>query len=238
VRKEELPDLVRFIRPAPGMNFISYSRCAADQLDQTIRAQIAYFTQMDQPFSWKVYSHDTPPDLAGRLIAAGFAPDDTPGAVMLLDLQAVPDSLLAPVSADIRRITRREELAAVIAIEEQVRGGNYSWMHQRLGAHLEMPGYLSMYVAYVDDRPACAGWTYFHPNSQFAGLWGGSTLVEQRKRGLYTAVLATRVQEARQRGYRFLMIDASPMSRAIVANHGFQLLTEVRDFEWTQHLAR
>jgi hypothetical protein len=31
---------------------------------------------------------------------------------------------------------------------------------------------------------------------------------EYRKRGLYTAVLAARVQEAIQRGYRFLTIEA------------------------------
>ena len=66
---------------------------------------------------------------------------------------------------------------------------------------------------------------YYHLHSQFAGLWSGATLPAYRRRGLYTAVLAVRVQEAIRRGYHFLTIDASPMSRPIVARHGFQLLT-------------
>ena len=45
-------------------------------------------------------------------------------------------------------------------------------------------------------------------------------------------MLAVRVQEATQRGYRFLMIEASPMSRPIVASHGFQLLTMTSSYGW------
>ena len=52
------------------------------------------------------------------------------------------------------------------------------------------------------------------------------------KRGLYTALVATRVQAALRRGYRFLTIDASPMSQPIVASHGFQLLTYACDYAW------
>ncbi len=120
-----------------------------------------------------------------------------------------------------------------IAIEQQVWGGDFGWMRQRMGDHMEIPGYLSIFVAYVEQRPGCTGWTYFHPGSQFAGLWGGSTLPEYRKRGLYTAVLAARMQEAIQRGYRLLTIEAGPMSRPIVAGHGFQLLTMTESYGWS-----
>jgi len=61
---------------------------------------------------------------------------------------------------------------------------------------------------------------------------GGSTIPAYRKRGLYTAVLAARVQEAIQRGYRFLTIEAGAMSRPIVAAHGFQLLTTTWSYGW------
>ena len=41
VRKETFPHLVRFIKPAPGMNTISYSRLDEDELDAVIQEQIA-----------------------------------------------------------------------------------------------------------------------------------------------------------------------------------------------------
>jgi hypothetical protein len=231
VRKEVFPNLVRFIRPAPGMNFVEYSRLDEAALDATIAEQIAYFAPMKQPFEWIVYDHDRPPALKEHLVAHGFVPDE-PAALMALDLQSVPAALLEPVTTDLRRLTHRDELEDVIAIEQQVWGGNFGWMRQRMGDHMTIPGYLSIYVASIDQRPACVGWTYFHPHSQFAGLWGGSTVAEFRKRGLYTAVLAARVQEAIQRGYRFLMIEASAMSRPIVAAHGFQLLTMTSSYGW------
>jgi hypothetical protein len=233
-RKEVLPNLVRFVRPAPGMNFVEYSRLDAAEVDTVIREQVAYFAPMDQPFEWSVCDHDIPPDLKQRLAAHGFAPDDPddPDMVMVLDLREAPAELLAPVAVDIRPITMRDQLDIVISLEERIWGGDFGWMRQRIGDHLAIPGYLSMYVAYVDETPACVGWTYFHPNSQFAGLWGGSTLPEYRKRGLYTAVLATRVQEAVRRGYRFLTINAGKMSRPIVERHGFQLLTYAYSYKW------
>jgi hypothetical protein len=49
-------------------------------------------------------------------------------------------------------------------------------------------------------------------------------------------VLAARVQEATARGYRFVTIDASPMSRPIVARHGFRLLTMAWACKWGKDL--
>ncbi len=91
--------------------------------------------------------------------------------------------------------------------------------------------YLRIYVAYVDDQPACAGWIYLHPNSQFAGLYGGSTVPAPPRQGLYTAVVASRAGRPLARGYRYLTIEASPMSQPIVAKHGFQVFTYIRAYE-------
>lgn len=231
VRKEIFPHLVRFIKPAPGMNFISYSRLEEMDLAAAIQEQIAYFAPMPQPFSWHVYDHDTPPELKDHLVAQGFAPDDDPDAVMVLDTQAAP-ALLQSVTVDVRRITQHEQLDDVVRVEEQVWGGDFSWLKQRLAAHLKIPDYLSVYVAYVDEQPACSGWLYFHPHSQFAGLFGGATLPAYRQHGLYTTVLAVRVQEAIRRGYRFLATGASPMSQPILARNGFRLLTYLHAYEW------
>lgn len=235
VRREVLPRMVRCIKPAPGMNYVAYSRLEAQEIDRVIDEQIAYFLTMDQPFSWHVCDHDWPPTLKDRLIAHGFAPDDDPDAVMVLDAHDASPALLAPVStgkgADVRAITP-ERLDVVAQIEAQIWGGNFDWLTRRLGEHLAVPNYLSVYVAYVDGQPACAGWVYFHPHCPFAGLFGGATLPAYRQRGLYTALLAVRVQEARRRGYRLLVTGASPMSQPILAQNGFNLLTHLYAYEW------
>ncbi len=60
VLKETFPKLVRFTRPAPGMNFVSYSRLDEAELDVTIQHQVDYFLPLRQPFEWLVYEHDQP----------------------------------------------------------------------------------------------------------------------------------------------------------------------------------
>jgi GNAT superfamily N-acetyltransferase len=233
MRKEILPHVTRHTRPAPGMSLVLHSRLDETNASQTIQEQIADFTRMQLPFTWKVYQYDQPADLGERLVAAGFEPDDDPpGAIMLLDLQSAPPSLLEAAQGDLRWITHPEGLADVIRVEQQVWGGSFDWILGRMGSHLAIPDYLSVAVAYVEGQPACAGWTYYNLNGNFAGLWGGSTVPEYRQRGLYTALLAARVQQAIRRGYRFLVVEASMMSRAILAKNGFQVMTYATSYDW------
>ena len=140
-------------------------------------------------------------------------------------------------SIEITRLTQLDQLDDVVRVEEQVLGGDFGWLKRRLSEHLAIPDYLSVYVAYVDGQPACSGWIYFYPHNAFAGLFGGATLPALRKRGLYTAVLAVRVREALQRGYRFVTTGASPMSRPILQQHGFQFLTYAYAHEWQGNTA-
>jgi predicted acetyltransferase len=116
---------------------------------------------------------------------------------------------------------------------ETVHGGSYAWIRERLGMHMEIPGYISIYVAYVDQQPASTAWIYFYPGSPFAGLWAGATLEPYRGRGLYTALLATRAQEAMRREYRYLYLNASDMSQPIVKKLGFQAFATLRAYEYS-----
>ena len=150
---------------------------------------------------------------------------------MVLDVKKAPAELLQPITTDIRRVTDLDGLKDVIDVLDQVWGGHNTWVNERLGRHLQIPGYLSVYVAYMENRPASIAWTYF-PRGHFATLFAGSTLPAFRRKGLYTSLLARRVQEIRKRGYSFAVVETGAMSQPIVASHGFQHLTTVYDYEW------
>lgn len=232
MRREVVSSVVRHVRPAPGMSFVLFSDLNEATADAVIDEQIAYFTELDVPFEWKAYAHDRPADLAERLVARGFVAEEQ-DAIMVLDVAAAPDTILAKPAADVRRLTDPVQLSEVVSILEPVWGQEFTWVYERMGGHLAIPGYLSVYIAYIEDVPACAGWTYFN-KGHFAGLWGGSTLEQYRGRGLYTAVLAARIREARERGVPYLTIDAGAMSRPIVARYGFELLTYATACEWVK----
>jgi GNAT superfamily N-acetyltransferase len=230
-RKEITGDVVRIIRQAPGMNMVAFTFANERNLHRVIHNELEYFLPLQQPFTWKVYDHDLLPSLRDELVSHGFAVDDDPADVMLLDVRKVPASLSQPVSTDIRRIDTVEGLKDVIHVLDQVWGGHNTWVNDRLGAHLQIPGYLSVYAAYVAEQPVSIAWTYF-PHGQFATLFAGSTIEAYRGQGLYSSLLATRVQEIRERGYRYAIVEAGAMSKPIVAKHGFQHLTTVHDYQW------
>lgn len=234
--REATPEVVRLIdrQAERGDSMVVYSRLTAANADEVIEAEIAYFESIGHNFEWKFYGHDRPPDLKERLAARGFEIGEAE-AVLVLDLAETPAALLAPVSHDVRRIIDPEQLADVVAVQQAVwpEAEFISHLGERLAALLQAdPDHLSVYVAYVDETPACSAWISFHREGHFAGLWGGSTLPQFRQRGLYTALVATRLQEAIRRGVRYLTIDASPMSHAVLQKFGFQLLIYTYPCKW------
>jgi GNAT superfamily N-acetyltransferase len=211
-RREELSQLVRHVDLVGNSGAVIFSRLSSETVDAAIIEQCAYFQSLGQEFEWKAFAHDQPPDLIQRLAAHGFDLDETE-AVMVLDLNDPPAALLAPTAAVTR--LNDDDMVARLAFEME-----------------HAPDYLSVYVAYVQNVAAACAWIRFPPGSPFASLWGGATLPELRNRGLYTALLAARVQEARARGWRYLTIDAGHMSRPIVEKRGFRLLTYATACNW------
>lgn len=230
-RKEITNHVVRFVRKAPGMNIVSFTFANESRLHNVIHQELDYFLPLEQPLTWKVYDHDLLPNLKDELITHGFAPDNDPAAVMVLDVKHAASAPQPPSGADIRRIDTIEGLKDIVYVLDKVWGGHHTWVNDRLGSHFQIPGYLSVYAAYVKEEPASIAWTYF-PRGQFATLFAGSTLPEYRKQGLYTSLLETRLREIRERGYRYAVVEAGSMSQPIVAKHGFQHLTTVYDYEW------
>lgn len=233
MRREVLPGLVRQVNLHPGGGgAILYANLGDDAIEQAIREQVAYFEGIGQDFEWKWYDYDSPPDLAERLAAHGFELDDLE-AIMVLSLADAPPRLLSPVAVRMERLTDAAQFALPRQIEEAVWHSDHGPLMDELAGILQdSPEQISMYVAYADETPAACAWAFFPRDSRFVSLWGGSTLPEYRGRGLYTALLAVRVQEALRRSREFATVDASPMSRPILEKQGFQLLGYSRPAKW------
>ena len=152
---------------------------------------------------------------------------------MVLDLEDAPEVLWQPAHQTVQRITNLEKLSDVLTVQQQVWDEDFSWLSRYLGSALQKyPEQMSVYVAYVSEHPASAAWTYFPKHSQFASLWGGSTVSGFRKQGLYTSLLAVRAQEARDRGVRFLTVDASDMSCPILEKFTFERIAYSYPCKW------
>ena len=85
-RREITGEVVRFIRQAPGQNFVSFTFANEQQLDRVIDRELDYFAPLQQPLTWKVYEHDRLPSLKDKLTARSFM-EEGGEAVMMLDLR-------------------------------------------------------------------------------------------------------------------------------------------------------
>jgi hypothetical protein len=233
MRREVTPNVVRHIDMSDfGRGLITYSQLNEANVEETIREQVSYFESLGQNFEWKLFDYDQPTDLKKRLGSYGFHVEEAE-AIVILDLENAPEVLREPISHNIQRITDPEKLADVQLIEEQVWNEDSSWLLHFLGDALrKYPEQMSVYVAYVNEQPASAAWINFPPHSQFASLWGGATISQYRKKGLFTALLAVRAQEARARQVKYLTVDAMPMSRPILEKLGFEIIAYSYPCHW------
>jgi GNAT superfamily N-acetyltransferase len=231
--REVLPGIVRLApRGSDEEGYIAYTHLDKSNVEAAIEAQIAYFEKLGAGFEWKLYDYDTPTDLKQRLERRGFEIGEDE-AILFFDLGSLPARLRLPVQADVRRMMPGYPLDDILTIENEVWDTDHSRLVERLKrTQTEHEELISLYIAYVNDEPAAAGWIEYYPDKPVAGLWGGSTRAAFRGRGLYKALLARRAQEALQRGVSYLTVDASPMSRPILERLGFQLVAISNPCTW------
>ncbi|MDB5321582.1 MAG: acetyltransferase [Phycisphaerales bacterium] len=228
---ESLPAVTR-LRTVDGSRYsVIYSSLSADTADAAIVREIDHHRGLNAWFEWKFFAHDAPMDLLERLRHYGFdiGPKE---AVLVLDLNR-PPMWVHEESHAVMCVDRVEQVAVFREVAEQVFAKDYSFTATELEAAIrdgsaEQRGY----VAYAGEEPVGVGRLYTHPESAFAGLYGGGTLVAHRGRGFYRALVAARARDAIARGARYLQVDALPTSRPILERLGFEHLTDTWPCEW------
>ena len=233
LRREATEHAVRHVDLLGTDSVIVYSNLDANNADRVIQDQLSHFEKLGHDFEWKYYEHDSPPDLKHRLASSGFEVGEAE-SIVALDLQYMPETLTRPAIHDVRRITDVKQLDEVMIIQKEVFQTDEDSLTRRQIEHemQTVPDSISVYVVYVDEQLVASAWIRFTPASQFASLWAGATLADFRRKGIYTALLAVRAQEALKRGKRFLTVDAGPMSLPILKKLGFQLLTVSYPCQW------
>jgi GNAT superfamily N-acetyltransferase len=177
--------------------------------DGKVEPLVARMRELPGLVEWKYYSHDGP-ELRERLLAAGLEPEKEETVVV------ADASSMAPPPADVELRVATDEFEDLAA---RIFGRRYT-----------LPERAVAVVAVVDGHPVSGGRVDFEEGVEFAGLFGGITLPEYRRRGLYRATVAKRAELARERGYRWLYADALPTSRPILERLGFVAITTTTPF--------
>jgi hypothetical protein len=209
---------------------IVYSHCTAEEIEDVVRHEIARAELGDCRLEWKVYGHDAPPNLEECLLDAGFEPEALESVLVLAVNEEAVAAFDAP-SCEIKRIHDVEGLNDVAHIASEIGRTDVEEEKHRLASVLrDTPDELSVHVAYVDGEPVASGRIHLIENSSFAELAGGRTKTTHRNRGLFTALVASRLREALARDRTHVLVDALPTSEPILRKRGFQFVTHTQPF--------
>ncbi len=229
--------LLRFLGLA-GRGFVVYRDLGGLEgadLDELIARQVEVFSERGERFEWKLHGHDRPKDLSQRLRAAGFVPEETE-TIVIAPVAEIAGEVRPPENVSLREVTSRDDLLRVAWLEQAVWGehGQERWLVDMLESERAVdPGALTIVVAEAGPSVVCAAWIRFEGDTEFATLWGGATLPEWRRRGIYRATVAYRARLAAGRGFRYLETDASEDSRPILERLGFTAVTTTTPYIWS-----
>lgn len=204
-----------------GWRGVIWSDLDERNADAAIARAVSRLRSCGGEFEWKLYGHDRPADLPRRLEAAGLVPGEEE-TVLVAEISALEPT----TELDVRVALDRNAVEKLVWLHDRVFGGQHAAIGRALERSLgqDPPPSLGV-VCFASDEPVSAARIEFPPGSEFATLWGGCTLPESRGRGAYRATVALRAQLARERGYRYLVVDAMPASRPILERLGFAALT-------------
>jgi GNAT superfamily N-acetyltransferase len=236
VTRERDGPVFRLFGFSDGQGFVGYRDLGGIEgadLDALIARQVEFFARRGERFEWKLHSHDRPPDLAARLRAAGFVPEEEE-TVLIAPVERIPTEQRPPAGIALREVSERRDLERIEAHGRAVFGDRSHTVADDLeGERTADPEAIAFVVAEAGETVVCAGWVRFQTGTDFATLWGGSTLPAWRSRGIYRALVAYRAQLAAARGFRYLEVDASKESRPILGRLGFVAVTTTTPYLWS-----
>ncbi|MGV8911624.1 MAG: GNAT family N-acetyltransferase [Rhodoglobus sp.] len=203
------------------------------ELDALIAEHRDFFAARGEAVEWKTRAHDLPADIPQRLERAGFVAQECEAVLVghTADL-LVTRQLAAGIT--IRETRDHDDIVGMADMLAEVWGYDFAWFVDELEAQLAAaPELTAVFVAEAEGKIVSGARIEFTPGSDFAGLWGGSTLAKWQGKGIYGAIGAARAVLAQERGVPYLQVDASAESSPILKRRGFIELTTTTPYLWT-----
>jgi len=217
----------------PLANLVGMANIAPADVDATLKVVRNRYSGGRKAYGWVTGPLTRPHDLGARLVASGLLKEDEMAGMVLTDL-----AVTIPVDPriEIREATLHEAQAASAMMaraydmpEEVARFFNV------LLAMTDSKVPNSGYFAYADGGTEPVGWSYliYLPDSPIVLLGGAATLPEHRGRGIYSALVARRLADARAAGRRAAVIQAVRSTSApICAKLGFREVCGLEFYAW------
>ena len=154
---------------------------------------------------------------------------------MIGEAQRLAVDVPLPDDVTLRRISAASEVRAMCAMSARAFGdppAEGAAMADALLRRLSLDDGMELWVAEANGHIVSAGRLEPVPGTEFAGIWGGSTLENWRSRGIYRALTAARAQSALRQGKTLINSDSTEYSRPILERYGFHKVSTTTPYLW------
>ena len=230
---------LRLVTFAGGRGFVTYRDLGgadAETIRRLVPEVLAHY-QTDPEIirvEWKTRGHDHAPGLHETLLDNGFVADE-PESIMLGEAQALAVDAELPDGVTLRRVTEDADVRAMSAMAGEVFGDSDAEsdeMADALVRRLSFDDGMELWVAEADGQIVSAGRLEPVSGTDFAGIWGGATRAEWRRRGIYRALTAARARSALAKGKTLVNSDSTEYSRPILERSGLIKVSTTTPYRW------
>jgi hypothetical protein len=181
---------------------------------------------------WKTRGHDHAPGLLDALMRNGFRPDETE-SIMIGTASALTVDVQLPPGVSLRQITEEQDIRAMSEMQDRVFGAAVSEDNAEALLHrVEHDDGMELWVAEYQGMIISAGRLEPVANTEFAGIWGGTTVEAWRGQGIYRAVTAARARSALKMGKTLIYSDSTAYSRPILERSGLVRVSTTTPYRW------
>lgn len=219
------PEMMWYATPIRmgGFNGVVRANLREEDVARKVAEVAARFRERDRRWNWAVGPTSQPSDLGERLQASGLRLGGSELG-MALDLQALKDDLPAPPGFSVVPVrdaaTLSQYMHAMVTGFGPPEAFSRAWgdVFACLGLGEERP--MQHYIGLLDGEPVATSSVFY--GAGVAGIYFVATVPHARNKGIGSLMTATPLQDARARGYRAAILQASQMGSSIYRKLGFE----------------
>ena len=215
--------------PDAFLNVVFRTDLPRDHPGEVIDEALNHFkTRGVAALSWLTPSSDV-----GQLLVSRGLTFEEGGTGMAADLATVPDGPMPPAGLSIGAVEDEASLEAWVRLT-RIGFGIPEFAERRLlevfGAVRSAPQ-SQAYLALMDGQPVATSQLFL--GGGVAGIYNVTCLPEARGRGIGTAVTLAPLVEARSRGYRMAILQASDLGYPVYRRLGFRDYGRLNEYLFT-----
>jgi GNAT superfamily N-acetyltransferase len=218
--------------PDAFLNVVFRTQLPSQRTDELIDKALAHFRAQDvKRLSWWADGETPRAELDKHLINRGLTFNEG-GTGMAADLETLPENLGSPAGLTIRPVEDAATLKQWVHVA-RIGFGVPEDAERRLfelfaDVVFELP--MQCYLATLNGQPV--GTSQYFLSAGVAGIYTVTCLPEARGQGIGTAITLAPLLEARRRGYRISILQASSLGYPVYRRLGFHDYGKLNIYLW------